>query len=272
MAWLALTSPSGVRAHWRPLALFAGALTLVALPMLVDIAHRGGGSIFFEAIVRYRNGRHGLLPSALAESLWKSLRTLAGFPVRISFFLAPDSGHAVQPLKGLLLLGGALPGFCARVGRSCARWCSRRSARVVVCAATTDFFEASRLAPVFSILFLTGGVLLQDLGSGVSRAVRRFTAGRRAPADREALAGVAAALFYAALAAVLVHSSIGRVKAMAADVDVRNEYLNNQYLTAAYLARTARPGSRVIVVTPGQMRDWSEATSRTGCSPGGAST
>ncbi len=258
VVWLALRSPSGVRGQWQPLALFAGALALVALPMLVDIVHRGGGSIFFEAIVRYRNGRSGLLPRALAENLWKSLRTLAGFPVRISFFLAPDSGHAVQPLKGLLLLGGAVVGL-VRAGRPFVRALVLAAlGAVVVCAATTDFFEASRLAPVFSILFLTGGVLLQDLGSWLSRAVRRFAAGRRTPADSEAPAGVAAALFYAALAAFLVQSSVGRVKAMAADVDVRNEYLNNQYLTAAYLARTARPGSRVIVVTPGQMRDWTD--------------
>ncbi len=258
VAWVALKAPSGPRAHWRPLALFAGAFVLVALPMLIDIVHRGGSSVFFEAIVRYRYGRHSLLPSALAENLWKSLRTLAGFPVRISFFLAPESGHAVQPLKGLLLLGGAVTGLL-RAGRPFVRALVLAAlGAVVACAATTDFFEASRLAPVFSILFLTGGVLLQDLGSWLSRAVRRFTAGlQRTPLGSEALAEVAAALFYAALAAVLVHSSVGRVDAMAADVDVRNEYLNNQYLTAAYLARTARPGSRVIVVTPGQMRDWS---------------
>lgn len=258
VAWVALKAPSGPRAHWRPLAFFAGTFALVSLPMLVDIAHRGGGSIFFEAIVRYRNGRSSLLPRALAENLWKSLRTLAGFPVRISFFLAPDSGHAVQPLKGLLLLGGATAGLL-RANRPFVRALVLAAlGAVLACAATTDFFEASRLAPVFSILFLTGGVLLQDLGNWLSRTVRRFTAGQRAPADREALAGVAAALFYAALAAVLVHSSIGRVKDMAADVDVRNEYLNNQYLTAAYLAQTARPGSRVIVFTPGQMRDWTD--------------
>ena len=259
VAWLALRSPSGVCAHWQPLALFAGALTLVALPMLVDIAHRGEGSIFFEAIARYRAGRHGLLPRAMAESLWKSLRTLAGLPVRISFLLAPDFGHAVQPLKGLLLLGGTAAGL-VRAGRPFVRALVLAAlAAVVVCAATTDFFEASRLAPVFSILFLTGGVLLQDLGSAVRWVVSRLTAAvQHSPLRSAALAGAAAALLYAGLAAVLVQASVRRVHAMAADGDVRNEYLNNQYLTAATIARTARPGSRVIVVTPGQMRDWTD--------------
>ncbi len=258
VVWLALRSPSGVRARWQPVALFAGAFTLVALPMLVDIAHRGGSSIFFEAIVRYRNGRHGLLPRAMLESLWTSFRTLAGFPVRISYFLAPEAGHAVQPLKGLLFLGGAVVGF-ARRGRPFVRALVLAAlGAVVVCAATTDFFEASRLAPVFTILLLTGGLLLQDLGSALRWAIHRLMEGLPHTALRSAtLAQAGAALVYAGLAAFLVQASVGRVRAMAADTNVRNEYLNNQYLTAAYLARAARPGSRVFVVTPGQMRDWS---------------
>jgi hypothetical protein len=259
VAWLALRSPSGVRAHWQPLALFGGALTLVSLPMLVDIAHNRWASIFFEAIIRYREGRAGLLPNEMGASLWRSLKTLAGFPVRIDLCLAPDFGHAVQPVIGLLSVGGALSGL-VRAGRPFVRALVLAVlGAVVVCVATTDFFMASRLAPVVTILLLTGGILFQDIGSALRWAVRRVTAGLRPTAlGSAALASTVAVVFYAGLAATLVADSVRRVESMAADLNVRNEYLNNQYLTAATIARTARPGSRVIVVTPGQMRDWTD--------------
>ncbi len=259
VAWLIVRSRSGVREHWRSLALFAGAFALVALPMLVDIAHNGWASIFFEAIVRYRNGRPGLLPNEMGASLWKSFRTLAGFPVRIDLCLAPDFGHAVQPVIGLLMVGGAVSGL-VRAGRPFVRALVLAAlGAVVVCVATTDFFMASRLAPIVTILFLTGGILLQDFGSALRWAVRRLTAGLQHPSLSSAtLASVVAMVFYAGLTGGLVEDSVRRVEAMATDVNVRNEYLNNQYLTAAYIARVARPGSRFIVVTPGQLRDWSD--------------
>ncbi len=256
VAWLVVRSPGGPKAHWRPAALFTGAFALVALPMLVDIAHNGGHSLFFEAIVRYRNGRHGLLPSAMLPGLWKSLRMIAGFPVGISFFLAPEAGHAVQPAMGLLLVGGAVWGL-VRPGRPFVRALVLAAlGAIVVCAATTDFFMASHYAPVVKILFLTAGVLLQDIGHAVRVIAGRLGAAARLPWPSEKLAAATAIVLYAGIAAVFVSTSIGRVRTMAANVDVHNEYLNNQYLTAAHIARVAAPGARVIVITPGLMRDW----------------
>jgi hypothetical protein len=256
VVWAVVRAPGGARAHWAPAALFAVAFVLVALPMLVDIAHNGGRSIFFEAIVRYRHERRGVLPGAMLSSLWKSLRMIAGRPVGISFFLAPEAGYAVQPLTGVLLVGGAVSGL-VRPRRPFVRALVLAAlAATVACAATTDFFGASRLAPVITVLFLTGGVLLQDVGRAVHSLAGWLGVAVRLPWSAERFAAATATLFYAVLAAVMVSAGIGQVRSMASNVDVRNEYLNNQYLTAAHIARVAAPGARVVVVTPGLMRDW----------------
>ncbi len=257
VVWLTAVRGRGAWERWRPLAYFSATGALVALPMMADVLRRGSRSIFFEAIVRYANGRPTVLPPRFAASVGQSLALIAGLPMRISFYLAPEASHAIHPLLGALFAGAAVTGLAVR-GRPLVRALVLAAlGAVIVCSATTNFFAASRLAPVLSILLLPAGVLLEDIGAFVRKALAAVN-GRLGVSGRVARSGSAlgSALVYGLLAAAVVNASAHRVAAMAASSDVRNEYLNDQYVTASYLEKAAAPGMHVLVVTPTVERDW----------------
>lgn len=258
IVWLAAGRGRGGWERWRPPAYFFGIGCVAALPMLVDVAHKGGRSIFFEAIMRYGHERDGLLPTQFLASVGDSLALIAGKPMRISFYLAAEADPVIPPLFGVLLLGGAVMGLVVR-GRPLVRALVLVAlGAVVVCSATTNFFAPSRLAPVLSILLLPAGVLLEDIG-GLARKGLGMLAARLGPRGRGLISGarVGEALVYGLLAVLFVAGSARRVAAMAADPDVWNEYLNDQYVTASYLGQVGKPGMPAIAVTPGLRRDWS---------------
>ncbi len=270
LLWLALgrAGTSGVPrpARMRPFAFFGVTFVLVSAPMLVNVLHAGVRSIFFEAFVRYAQGRSGLLAPTFLANLEESVATLAGWPVRISFYLAPEYSHAVHPLIGTLLVAACLAGLVRpRVPFVGAMMVAVLLA-IVICCAATNYFVATRIAPVFSLLLLAVGTLLDDLERWVTRILSPLSGvARDGDYPRESGPRVArtrvlpfgAAVVYGVLSLWVVAASAARIRAMARDRDVRNEYLNDQYVTASFLARVARPGSRVLVVTPGKRRDWS---------------
>jgi hypothetical protein len=268
--WLALSE--GRRslrrgwARWRPLAFFLATLGLVATPMLLDVVHHGTKSVFFEAVARYAGGRSSLLAPVALDSLGNSIATLAGWPVRISFFLAPDFDYAVHPLVGALFILAAVAGL-VRPWRPIVRALVLAViVGVVVCAVTTNHFEAARLAPLASLLVLAVGAFLEATTVTVRRFFSRVLTRAESAAGSGSVGGgrvaviaaVGIAVVYFVLSLFVVQASAARVGAMAGNRDVWNEYLNNQYVTASYLARGARQGSRVLVVTPGIEREWSQ--------------
>jgi hypothetical protein len=271
LLWLAVHSGKSAQvngfARWRPLMLLTVTLVVVAAPMLVNILHGGEGSVFFEAINRYAHERSTLIPPTTLANLKKSLTMLAGRPVQISFYLAPEWGHAIHPLIGDLFVVAAAAGLLwPRTGFVRALVLSAAFA-VIACSLTTNVFAATRLAPVFWILLVTLGAFLEDLSGWLRRALSWVLAlsgsrgdtpevGRGARPQR-VLAAVNAIVFVG-LSIWMVDASALRVRAMARDRNVQNEYINDQYVTAAYLAKAAKPKSHVIVVTPGGDRDWSQ--------------
>ena len=260
LVWLGLrdgrSSAAGRAGRWRPLAFFFVALLLVAAPMIVDVVHAGTHSLFFEAFTRYGRERSTFVAAAFLANVAKTFSTLAGRPVSISFYLAPELGHAVHPLVGVLLIFGLAAGLlCPRGAFVRAIALSVLLAILVCCAATNDFV-ATRIAPVFSLLLLTAGTLLEDVGTVFRRMLARL-AGGEGRWRRLASSTAGAAVVYVALSVWVVEASTERVRAMAADHDVWNEYVNDQYVTAAYLRRTAKPGGRVRVFTPQGKRSWS---------------
>jgi hypothetical protein len=268
LLWLALAAVGRERSvrsgKWRPLVFFAVTFTLVAAPMLVDVVHRGARSIFFEAFIRYAHGRTELLAPAFSVNLRQTLATLAGLPVRISFYLAPEHGHAVHPFLGLLLMLGLLAGLVRPRTPFVRALALAVVLAIVVCCATTNFFSATRLAPVFSLLLLAAGSVLEDLGSVAARSAGRDTAAARGTRGARGLLGRycsagGTAVLYCGLSVWMVVAGAHGVKSMAADPDVRREYANDQYVTATYLRRVAKPRSRVVVCTAQGRRDWSPA-------------
>jgi hypothetical protein len=271
LLWLAVRSgkqaPVNGFALWRPLVLFMVTLVVVAAPMLVNILHGGGSSVFFEAINRYAHERSTLIPPTTLANLKKSLTMLAGRPVQISFYLAPEWGHAVHPLIGDLFVVAAAAGLLRpRTGFVRGLVLSAVFA-VVACCLTTNVFAATRLAPVFWVLLVTLGAFLEDLSGWLRRAlswVVALSGGRgdtpqvqRGAPPQRVLAAVNA-LVFVGLSIWMVEASALRVRAMARDRDVQNVYINDQYVTASYLAKAAKPKSHVLVVTPGGDRDWSQ--------------
>jgi hypothetical protein len=270
LLWLALRGgrPTAVakRRRWRPLAFFVVTLALVAAPMIVDAVHAGRDSIFFEAFVRYAHERTTVLASAFWPNLKETFATLAGRPVRISFYLAPDFGHAVHPLLGALLILGFVAGLVRPRLPVLRAVAVAALLAILVCCAATNYFGATRIAPVFSLLILAAGALLEDIREGLGSALSKLTNGARAvsPDVRTARRGpslgwpaLAGAAVFVVLSLWVVEASSEAVRSMAADRDVRNEYVNDQYVTASYLARTARPGGRVVVFTVQGRRNWS---------------
>jgi hypothetical protein len=271
LLWLAVRSGKHSQVNgfalWRPLVLFMVTLVVVAAPMLVNILHGGGSSVFFEAINRYAHERSTLIPPTTLVNLKKSLTMLAGRPVQISFYLAPEWGHAIHPLIGDLFILAAAAGLLwPRTGFVRALVLAAVFA-VVACSLTTNVFAATRLAPVFWILLVTVGAFLEDLSGWLRRALSWVVAlgvgredapqVRRGARPQRVLATVNA-LVFVGLSIWMVEASVLRVRAMARDRDVQNEYINNQYVTAAYLAKAAKPKSHVLVVTPRGDRDWSQ--------------
>ncbi|HVN76486.1 MAG TPA: hypothetical protein VMT19_09230, partial [Thermoanaerobaculaceae bacterium] len=237
--WLALVrwrreDPS---TKWRPALMFAAVGALVSAPMLIDIVHGGVQSIFFEAVTRCASDRSTAFSPFVLENLRESFRMLAGLPVRISFYLAPENGHAVHPALGALLVAGAAAALL---------WPSRAAVRaivlsallaVVVCSLTTNYFAASRLAPVASLLLLSAGAFLHQAEGWVARAVGTMGTALRLP-SRTLLAAsrIVTPALITALTATMVIGNARRIREMAADVNVRREYRNDQYLVAWYLA------------------------------------
>jgi hypothetical protein len=270
LLWLAVrgrrATAGGADRHWRPLALFAATLVVVSAPLLVDIVHSGVNSVFFEALLRYGRERSSVVTPLFWSNLEQAFALVAGLTVRISFFLAPEVGHAVHPLVGALLMLG-LVGALVHPREPFLRAVALATLLAVgVCCAATNIFAASRLAPVFPLLLLDAGGALEDLGGLARRALARAPSGVATSPHEGTVRGrlhrfpgltLGAAMLYGVLSLWVVDASLSRVRAMAADRDVRNEYLNNQYVTARFLARLAKPGSRVLVVTPAGRRDWS---------------
>jgi hypothetical protein len=254
--WLAVASRRRGWPRWRPAVWFLAVGCLVALPMIVDLARLGSGSIFFEALQRYAGERPGILPSSFAASLGQSLAMIAGAPMRISFYLAPEADSAIHPLLGVLLVAGAVVGLLRGPGIVRALVVAAAGA-VIVCSASTNFFTASRLSPVLSFLLLPAGVLLGEAGRWLGRALDAVLGRVGLTRRAGSLARLVTVGAYGALAIVIVAASARRVAAMAASPDVWNEYLNDQYVTARYLARACTPGMPVVAVTPGLERNWS---------------
>ena len=60
---------------------------------------------------------------------------------------------------------------------------------------------------------------------------------------------------FAALMLAVVAKNSERVERMTRDIDVRNEYLNNEYVIARHIARAAPPHGRVLVYDVQTRRD-----------------
>lgn len=238
---------SRARRDARAFALFAWTTALVAAPMLVNVARRGGKSVFFEAVRRYEREWTGLLPPDWLHNLVVSLRVLAGRPERVSFFLAPEGGTAVNPVLGPLLLASlAWALFRARAHVVRAWLAGGALFAILACSLLTSYFEAARLTPVLPLLILTLAVLLSDVQRLLVRFVPRHPAW---PAE-------AGFVLYGILTVWVVASSSRRIERMRTNPDVRAEYRNNEYLIARHIALAAPPRADVLVYDPDAVRLW----------------
>jgi hypothetical protein len=265
--WVAMRGQREGRgsARWRPLAFFVVTMVLVAAPILLDVVQHGKGSIFFEAVTRYAKERQGAVAPMAWENLRKSLAVLAGWPVEDGSLLAREADRAVHPLTGLLFALAAFAGLVRPYTPFVRALVLAAVFAIVVCSVTTNDFQPTRLAAVASLMRLPVGAFLESVQRGIGRMASRLARFGRsvvdAPPDRRrklALrAGVVTAIVYVTLSVFIVHASAARIGRMAADRGIWREYANDQYVTALYLAREAKPGSRVLVVTPGLDRIWS---------------
>jgi len=270
LVWQALREKGrvGVKAVelWRPVVLFVVTWSLVAAPMFADVLHAGKGSIFFEAVSRYANGRSSMLAPMAWENLRESAAMLAGWPVQTGSLLARAAGQALHPLTGALFALAALVGLFRPREPIVRALVITAVLATVVCSVTTPDFQPARLAPVVSIMVLPVGSLLQSIQELVERAANRRAPAAGLPAGdyprrkRGVALGIRAAtvLVYAGLSVFRVQASAARIGRMAGDLAIWREYANDQYVTASYLADEAPVGSQVLVVTPGLERDWSQ--------------
>jgi hypothetical protein len=251
--------------RWRPLAFFLITMALVSAPMLVDAGWQGRKSIFFEAVTRYAKERPTVLAPAARHNLARNLEVVVGRPVQKGSLLAPVEGRVVQPVIGSLFVLAALAGL-VRPRRPFVRAVTLAAfLATVVCSVTTNDVQITRLAPVVSIMLLPLGAFLEDIGSGIGRALSHLGPAARwlgdptSPMARRARAvrGAAAALVYSAASLFIVEVSAARIDRMAGDRGIWREYSNDQYVAALYLAKKAKPEARVLVVTPGLERVWS---------------
>ena len=270
LVWLALRAQGRGEIkgseRWRPVALFVVTSGLVAAPMLADVLHAGESSIFFEAVTRYAKGRPGMLAPMAWENLRESLAMLAGWPVRTGSLLARAAGQAVHPVTGALFALAAVVGLFRPREPIVRALVITAVLATVVCSVTTNDFQPTRLAPIVSIMLLPVGSLLQSIQELVERVTYRPAPTAGVPVggyprrNRRVVLWIraATALVYAGLLVFKVQASAARIGRMAGDRAIWREYANDQYVTASYLANEAPPGSRVLVVTPGLERDWSQ--------------
>jgi hypothetical protein len=191
---------------------------------------------------------------------------LAGWPVQTGSLLARAAGQAVHPVTGALFALAALVGLFRPREPIVRAIVITAALATVVCSVTTNDFQPTRLAPVVSIMLLPVGSLLQSIQELAERATYRpapaagLPVGDPPPRNRGVVLGIraATALVYAGLSVFRVQASAARIGRMAGDRAIWREYANDQYVTASYLANEAPSGSRVLVVTPGMERDWSQ--------------
>jgi len=270
--WVAIRTRQEPNHSWSDclwcIAFFAGPFLLVAAPMLINVARRGTESVFFEAIVRYAHGRPGMLPDELWPNLISSLRTLAGLRTSCSLYLMPSGQSAIFPLIGFLFACGAVSALLRPRSSAVRMLVFFGLVAVVACSATTNFFNVARLSSILPILLLAAGDFLEQFRQLVRRGVARLRIlrGRRLP-DLEAgqsrsqglSVTVAEIAIFGALTSVCVIGCVHRVQVMARDHRVWDEYHNDQYVAACYIAQRARINETVVVVTPQRQIDWSSS-------------
>jgi hypothetical protein len=251
-------------ARWRPFGFFLITLVLVSAPMLLDVAQRGRESDFFEAVTRYAKERPTVLAPGAWDHIHRSLAVLSGWPVKKGSLLARELDRAVHPLVGGMFALAALVGL-VRPSRLFVRAIVVAAlAAVVACSVLTNDVQITRLAPVASLMLLPLGVFMESVDNGVRRVARRCGWDAALSRDARARRGnrtavtrtTVTAVVYGALSLYVVNASAARIGRMAGDRAIWREYANDQYVTARYLAKRAKKGARVLVVTPGLERIW----------------
>ena len=272
--WRALQTSSGHRrTRVQAFVAFVVAFAAMSAPMLVDVVHHPGSTVFFEAFRRHGGERGEMLSPNALDHVKQYTMALAGGLSSADQLLTPGGEPVVPPLIGLLVIGGAAVAAIRR--RPIVRALVATAVFTIVTASlSANNIAIGRMFPLLPLAMVMLGVSLQDGRRLLAAAWARVKPGGysnagSSPSDWHAghswhrwKVEVNEPLFdpprvvFAGLALTIVALNVAATQRMASNISVLLEYCNGDYATAYWIGKDARLGQTVVLVTPDTGQSW----------------